>query len=154
MLKHGYPVRLPFAQLHARFLPLLAPASPQVGKLDPSQFAELLAAVVGVRPSDCALGSSKIFLRGDAAIAFDELRFKDTQDVLVVLLIGWYVRVRYIKMRKGAILIQARVRGVAARVRGAELHRVRQMERLAARQQAAAEAAEAAKNESVKPEGV
>lgn len=169
MLQHGYPVRVPFAQLHERFLPLLADASPQVAQLDAAQFAELLAAVVGVKSTDCALGSTRIFLRGAAAIAFDELRAKDTREVLPILkakmaeweekrkaaqqlaprLRGWHVRVLYKKKRKGAIKIQARARGMAARVRAMERQRAVQAERLAARRTEKAAAAAAARRPSL-----
>lgn len=164
MLKHGYPVRVPFAQLHARFLPLLASASPQVEQLEPSQFGELLAAVVGVKPADCALGSTRIFLRGAAAIAFDELRAKDTAEVLPILtakmaeweakrraakqlaprLLGWHVRVLFQKKRRSAVALQARARGMHSRVRAMELQRARQAERLAVRRTEKAQAAAAA----------
>ncbi|KAG8462486.1 hypothetical protein KFE25_010311 [Diacronema lutheri] len=141
LMKSGYPVRVPFASLHTKFLPLLKDVSPEVAGLSATQFAELLAAVVGVRQEDAMLGSTRIFLRGSAAVAFDELRARPAKEVLPILkakmaeweakdramqklrprLFGWTVRHGYHKKRNAAIVVQSRVRGIKARERRANL---------------------------------
>ncbi|KAJ1620681.1 P-loop containing nucleoside triphosphate hydrolase protein [Pavlovales sp. CCMP2436] len=122
LMRAGYPVRVPFEQLHSRFLPMLDSVSPEVKGLSAAKFAELLAAVVGVRKEDATIGSTKIFLRGNAAVAFDELGLKppsqakmaawDAQDRAVQRLrpnlLGWTVRFGLLKKRRAAVTVQKR----------------------------------------------
>ncbi|KAG8464572.1 hypothetical protein KFE25_009940 [Diacronema lutheri] len=135
LMRHGFPIRVPFELLHSRYLPLLAHDVPAVRTLTPAQFCELIAAVVGVAPRDFVCGTTRIFLRGDAGAAFDELRDKEPAEVLPVLkakmveweakaaaidrlrpwLVMWAYRCRYVRWRKAAIRVQARYRGGAAR---------------------------------------
>lgn len=171
LLQKGYPVRIPYEQLQRRFLPLLAPVSPKMSALSAEQFAELLAVVVGVPGADCALGSTRIFLRGSAAILFDELGQMEPARVLPILtrllaeweakkaalqrlapiLIGWGARFRFKRCRRAAIRIQARHRGGVGRGRAQVRSRERQAEILAQRRAAttapAARAAAAARPE-------
>lgn len=157
LMKAGYPVRVPFAALHAKFLPLLDFVSPEIRGLSPALFAELLAAVVGVRAEDATLGSTRIFLRGKAAAAFDELRARPAKEVLPILkakmaeweakekaleklrprLISWSVRFRFLRKRRAAIVLQSRVRGARDRERAHALHEQAAAERRARRRPSA-----------------
>ena len=153
LIKRGFPHRIPYADVHARYAPLL---EGKYAKLPPQALVEAVVTAQGLRPlHEYALGSERIFLRLGKAALLEEMLSRPPQQMLPQLLsslelvlrrrqnravIGravwlWVLRRRAresLRKRKAARRIQRMARGriarfaVAARREEAEAERAAQ----------------------------
>ena len=74
LMKSGYPMRIPYANVHGKFISMMPP---DLAELSPSKFTELAALACEVGKNEYALGNNQIFLKTgqggllEAAISLD-----------------------------------------------------------------------------------
>ena len=84
LMRNGFPNRVPYDLMYDRYKKHLMQI-PEVAKLTPAQFCEILVAIADLDAADYALGVSKIFLRAGKGKFLEDLKEKPVDEVLPIL---------------------------------------------------------------------
>ena len=140
LMRNGFPNRVPYDLMYDRYKKHLMQI-PEVAKLTPAQFCEILVAIADLDAADYALGVSKIFLRAGKGKFLEDLKEKPVDEVLPILkrkMNEWEAKKRampivskwlhmqvkrcaYRRLRRCAVMVQSRRRRTLARRKFAEL---------------------------------
>ncbi|TMW48172.1 hypothetical protein DOY81_006742 [Sarcophaga bullata] len=131
LMEHGYPSRVPFADLYNMYKSLLPP---ELARLPARTFCEAMLQSLNLSSKDFKFGITKVFFRPGKFIEFDRIMKSDTENLLAIVakVKKWLIRSRWVKSTLGAVcviklrnrikyrnkcvlLIQSSVRGYLAR---------------------------------------
>ncbi|XP_013109161.1 myosin heavy chain 95F isoform X2 [Stomoxys calcitrans] len=131
LMEHGYPSRVPFADLYNMYKSSLPP---ELAKLPARTFCEAMLQSLNLSSKDFKFGITKVFFRPGKFIEFDRIMKSDPENLLAIVakVKKWLIRSRWVKSALGAVcviklrnrikyrnksvlLIQSTVRGFLAR---------------------------------------
>ena len=82
LIQGGYPTRIPYDGIHAKYSPMLADApGMDIGALSPAEFCEAVSEACGVSKSEYALGATLMFFKMGAAAFLEELADADPEEM-------------------------------------------------------------------------
>ncbi|XP_037818980.1 myosin heavy chain 95F isoform X6 [Lucilia sericata] len=104
LMEHGYPSRVPFADLYNMYKSLLPP---ELAKLPARTFCEAMLQSLNLSSRDFKFGITKVFFRPGKFIEFDRIMKSDTENLLAIVakVKKWLIRSRWVKSTLGALCV-------------------------------------------------
>ncbi|KAM7361302.1 myosin heavy chain 95F jaguar isoform 3-T3 [Cochliomyia hominivorax] len=104
LMEHGYPSRVPFADLYNMYKSLLPP---ELAKLPARTFCEAMLQSLNLSSKDFKFGITKVFFRPGKFIEFDRIMKSDTENLLAIVakVKKWLIRSRWVKSTLGALCV-------------------------------------------------
>ncbi|KAL5282800.1 MYO6 family protein [Megaselia abdita] len=104
LMEHGYPSRVPFADLYNMYKSYLPP---ELAKLPAPTFCEAMLKSLNLNASDFKFGITKVFFRPGKFIEFDRIMKSDPDNLkaIVAKVKKWLTRSRWIKSILGAVCV-------------------------------------------------
>ncbi|XP_053970179.1 myosin heavy chain 95F isoform X3 [Anastrepha ludens] len=104
LMEHGYPSRVPFADLYNMYKSVLPP---ELAKLPPRTFCEAMLQSLNLSSKDFKFGVKKVFFRPGKFVEFDRIMKSDPENLLAIVakVKKWLIRSRWVKSTLGAVCV-------------------------------------------------
>uniref|UniRef100_A0A1B0C2W7 Myosin motor domain-containing protein n=1 Tax=Glossina palpalis gambiensis TaxID=67801 RepID=A0A1B0C2W7_9MUSC len=104
LMEHGYPSRVPFADLYNMYKSYLPP---ELAKLPPRTFCEAMLQSLNLSSKDFKFGITKVFFRPGKFVEFDRIMKSDPENLLAIVakVKKWLIRSRWVKSTLGAVCV-------------------------------------------------
>ncbi|XP_055853454.1 myosin heavy chain 95F isoform X2 [Episyrphus balteatus] len=104
LMEHGYPSRVPFADLYNMYKSYLPP---ELAKLAPRTFCEAMLQSLNLSSKDFKFGITRVFFRPGKFIEFDRIMKSDPENLkaIVAKVKKWLIRSRWVKSTLGAVCV-------------------------------------------------
>ncbi|XP_075148693.1 myosin heavy chain 95F jaguar isoform X2 [Haematobia irritans] len=104
LMEHGYPSRVPFADLYNMYKSFLPP---ELAKLPARTFCEAMLQSLNLSSKDFKFGITKVFFRPGKFVEFDRIMKSDPENLLAIVakVKKWLIRSRWVKSALGAVCV-------------------------------------------------
>ena len=104
LMEHGYPSRVPFADLYNMYKSVLPP---ELAKLPARTFCEAMLQSLNLSSKDFKFGITKVFFRPGKFVEFDRIMKSDPENLLAIVakVKKWLIRSRCVKSAFGAVCV-------------------------------------------------